>query len=174
MKLALISSYDRLIQGLGKAAEPANRAKLKELGWDQPQHNALAQILNDVRAAEQTLYAATHALSERISEAEHLLLELDTAFKLAGSGSILPADETSFRYSTSMSSSSSLSWRYNSGSVWVTTSSGCQPPVLRKGSSPTKHFAKKVVKKKAVQGTSPMDNAVKKTAKSKTAKKRLP
>jgi hypothetical protein len=148
MKLALIASYDKLIQGLEKASDPANKEKLSGVGWDQTKYNAMEQMLPVIQAAEQHLYAATHALSELISVAGHMLVDLENALGLAGVTGVSAAAESSFRYSTSMSSSSSLSWRYNSGSVWVTTTppngspgDPVENPVTLTGQSPTKHYA---------------------------------
>ncbi len=168
MKVALIASYDKLIEGLGIAVVPANQTKLTAIGWTTDKYKALKKSLEAIQAAEHSLYASTHGLSERISEAQGLLEILDNAFEMAEIPRIYPTSESSYRYSTSMSSSSSLPWRYNSGSVWVTTSSSCAVPdssgpygtsgaAALPGASPSKHARKK-----------PAAKAVK----SKTAKKK--
>ena len=142
MKLALIASYDKLIQGLEMASHPGNQVKLSQVGWNGT--TDLEKVLKDIQAAEQDVFVATHALSELISKAGHLLVTLDNACGMAAVAGVSAAAESSFRYSTSMSSSSSLPWQYNSGSVWVTTyppGSSLGDPAALAGQSPTKYFA---------------------------------
>lgn len=151
MKVALIASYDKLIEGLGIASDPANLEKLTACNWGPDKYETLKKSLEAIQAAEHCLYESTHGLSERIAEAQGLLEILDTAFVMSEMPSIYPSSESSYRYSTSMSSSSSLSWRYNSGSVWVTTSSSCAFPDTpgssgafeMTGINPSKHAPKK-------------------------------
>lgn len=158
MKVALISSYEALINGITKSA--ANAAGLAGVNWTQADHDDLVLKLGSIRDAEIALYNATHLLSEKVMNASTKLSILNQKLGILGAATAVPAGEKSFRYSTSMSSSSALSWRYSSGSVWVTSNPSCSVPEfestgaiisrklikIRKGSAPSLPALKKAAK----------------------------
>lgn len=173
MKVALIASYEALIDGIAKAAAHMADFSAANINWNQTNSASLERKLSDIQAAEQELYVSTHVLSERISAAEAELADLNTALGLLNMpAATAPAGESSFRYSTSMSSSGDLSWKYNSGSLFVTADPKCSVPdkgagngvfaKKGKGRIPTRFAAKKVVKKPV---RIPVKKAVKKGVK---------
>jgi hypothetical protein len=166
MQIALLSCYEALLDGLTKAY--TNLSKLAPLGWGQPQYDALQQKLGAIRAAEAALFSATVTLNDRISAAQTALTALSPLLVAVGAGCPQPVEESSFRYSTSLSNSSSFPWDYPSGGIWVTDSSGYRLPdgcpcgsssssstssssggalMLGKGSGPGKFALKKTAKK---------------------------
>lgn len=127
MQLALTCCYEAVIKGLSTAL--ANLSTLAtQTGWGQAQYNDLVQRLGAIRTAELAVFTATHALSDRLKEAENALGVLKTA--LAAHNPVLPvptpSPESSMRYSVSLSTSSSLTWQYPSGGVWVTANSSAK------------------------------------------------
>jgi len=172
MQIALLSCYQALMDGLTKAFN--NLAQLEKYGWGQTQYNALQQKLGAIRAAEEALFSASVTLDDRIDAAKAALNQLSPLLVAIGAGPPQPTGESSFRYSMSLSDSSSAAWKSPSGGVWVTDSSSCRLPdgcpggssssssgalMLKQGSGPGK-YALKAVKKTAARTA-----AAKKTAK---------
>jgi len=133
MQIALLNCYEALMDGLTKAS--AHLAQLAQYGWGQAQYDALQQKLGAIRAAEDALFSATANLDDRVADAKAALIQLAPLLVAIGVGPPQPVNESSFFYSTSLSSSASFDWKAPSGGVWVTKNSSYRVPNGCPGSS---------------------------------------